>query len=82
MALDDPRAFLNRLPDPGVLDEVQRAPELFSYLQSRVDVIADVGTKLMPIEIKSGQTLNRDFFIGLERWSKLAGPQATSPTLI
>lgn len=49
---------------------------------NEVDVIADVGTKLMPIEIKSGQTLNRDFFIGLERWAKLAGTQATSPTLI
>ena len=49
---------------------------------NEVDVIADVGTKLMPIEIKSGQTLNRDFFIGLERWSKLAGTRATSPTLI
>jgi len=49
---------------------------------NEVDVIVDVGTKLMPIEIKSGQTLNRDFFIGLERWAKLAGPQATSPILI
>ena len=49
---------------------------------NEVDVIADVGTKLMPIEIKSGQTLNRDFFIGLERWVKLAKDQATSPTLI
>ena len=47
-----------------------------------MDVIADVGTQLMPIEIKSGQTLNRDFFIGLERWTKLAKDQATSPTLI
>jgi len=49
---------------------------------NEVDVIADVGTKLMPIEIKSGQTINRDFFVGLERWAKLAGPRATSPTLI
>ncbi len=49
---------------------------------NEVDVIADVGTQLMPIEIKSGQTLNRDFFTGLERWTNLAGSQATSPTLI
>ena len=49
---------------------------------NEVDVIVDVGAKLMPIEIKSGQTLNRDFFVGLERWITLAGPQATSPTLI
>ncbi len=47
-----------------------------------VDVIADVGTKLMPIEIKSGQTLNREFFSGLERWMALAGDQAIAPTLV
>ena len=201
MALDDPRAFLDRLPDGGVLDEVQRAPELLSYLQTRVDaddrmglflltgsqqfgithntakswvsvleasyilfqlrphyanfskrlikspklyfhdtgllcwvigiqessqlathplrgsifetfiiselvktrwnraetmpfyfwrdsngnevdVVVDAGTKLIPIEIKSGQTLNRSFFAGLERWMALAGDKATSPILI
>lgn len=37
LATDDPRGFLARLPDGAVLDEVQRAPDLFSYLQTRVD---------------------------------------------
>lgn len=50
--------------------------------RNEVDVIADVGDKLMPIEIKSGQTLNRDFFTGLERWMVLAGERAISPTLV
>jgi len=36
-ALDDPIGFLNRFPGPVVLDEVQQAPELFSYIQVRVD---------------------------------------------
>lgn len=36
-AQNDPRSFLERFPDGGVLDEVQRCPELFSYLQTRVD---------------------------------------------
>ncbi len=36
-ATRDPRAFLARFPDGAVLDEVPRAPELFSYLQTRVD---------------------------------------------
>lgn len=36
-ARDDPRAFLERFPDGAVFDEVQRYPELFSYLQTRVD---------------------------------------------
>jgi predicted AAA+ superfamily ATPase len=33
----DPRGFLARLPDGAVLDEVQRCPALFSFLQTRVD---------------------------------------------
>jgi len=37
LATDDPRAFLARYPDGAVLDEVQRAPDLFSYLQTRID---------------------------------------------
>lgn len=37
LATDDPRAFLGRFPDGAVLDEVQRAPDLFSYLQTVVD---------------------------------------------
>lgn len=36
-ATRDPRGFLSRYPDGAVLDEVQRAPSLFSYLQTRVD---------------------------------------------
>jgi predicted AAA+ superfamily ATPase len=36
-ASEDPRGFLARFPDGAVLDEVQRAPALFSYLQTRVD---------------------------------------------
>src|SRR6185436_8913694 len=36
-ALRDPRRFLAQFPDGAVLDEVQRAPDLFSYLQGFVD---------------------------------------------
>ncbi len=36
-AAADPRGFLARYPDGAVLDEVQRAPELFSSVQTRVD---------------------------------------------
>ena len=48
---------------------------------NEVDVIADLGGTPMPIEIKSGKTLNRDFFKGLERWIALAG-SVVQPTLI
>ena len=33
----DPRRFLSRFPDGAVLDEVQRCPALFSWLQGAVD---------------------------------------------
>jgi len=36
-ALEGPRAFLGRFARGAILDEIQRAPELFSYLQTRVD---------------------------------------------
>ncbi len=42
-ALADPRAFLARFPRGAVLDEVQRAPQLFSYLQGVVDSSGRMG---------------------------------------
>ena len=36
-ALEDPRWFLAQFDSPVVFDEVQRAPELFSYIQVLVD---------------------------------------------
>ncbi|WP_419661477.1 AAA ATPase like protein [Desulfosarcina variabilis str. Montpellier] len=36
-AIDDPRAFLAQYPDGAVLDEIQRAPDLASYIQPMVD---------------------------------------------
>ena len=36
-AMDDPRGFLSNYQDGAILDEVQRAPELFSYLQQVLD---------------------------------------------
>lgn len=37
MALKDPRAFLEQFPSGAILDEIQRAPELLSYIQPLVD---------------------------------------------
>jgi len=37
-AVDDPRGFLAQYPDGAVLDEIQRAPDLVSYLQPLVDL--------------------------------------------
>jgi len=38
-ATDDPRGFLSNYPQGAVLDEVQRVPELFSYLQQILDEV-------------------------------------------
>ena len=36
-ATKDPRAFLSQFPNGAILDEVQKAPHLFSYLQQTLD---------------------------------------------
>lgn len=42
-AEEDPRGFLARFPDGAILDEAQRCPALFSYLQTRVDAEKRMG---------------------------------------
>lgn len=36
-ATDDPRGFLSTYPDKTIIDEVQRVPSLFSYVQTHTD---------------------------------------------
>lgn len=42
-ATEDPRGFLNQYSDGAILDEVQRCPDLFSYLQSHLDEAVQMG---------------------------------------
>ena len=42
-AQNDPKGFLSRFPQGAVLDEIQRAPDLFSYLQVLVDESGQTG---------------------------------------
>ena len=42
-AISDPRGFLANYPKGAILDEVQRCPELFSYLQTRLDASKAMG---------------------------------------
>lgn len=37
MAVQDPELFLSAYPEPLIIDEIQYAPELFSYLKLRID---------------------------------------------
>jgi len=46
-AKDDPRSFLARFPQGAVLDEVQRCPEILSYLQTRVDTDGRMGIYIL-----------------------------------
>jgi uncharacterized protein len=47
-----------------------------------IDVLIQSGEQLQPVEIKSGQTLNQDYFKGLRKWLAIAGPLAEDPILI
>jgi uncharacterized protein len=42
-AQSDPRAFLRRYPAPLIIDEVQRVPDLLSYIQTAVDASGRMG---------------------------------------
>lgn len=46
-ALNDPRGFLANYPKGAILDEVQRAPELFSYLQQVLDESTEKGAFIL-----------------------------------
>ncbi len=61
----------------------QRAPLFFwrSSAGHEVDLLVELGEKLIPIEIKSGETIAGDFFDGLHKWSELAG-QRTGPAAL
>jgi len=47
-----------------------------------VDLVADHGNMLMPVEIKSGKTIGSDYFTGLDRWKKMAGDRSAQPVLV
>ncbi|MGB5097939.1 MAG: ATP-binding protein [Porticoccaceae bacterium] len=49
---------------------------------NEVDLLIDHGTHLSALEIKSGQTINQDYFKGLEFWQKLAGDTAGKVWLV
>jgi len=49
---------------------------------NEIDLLIDHGQTLQPIEIKSGATINRDFFKGLQKWLSLADDNAKDAALI
>jgi predicted AAA+ superfamily ATPase len=62
-----------------------QAPDLFFWRDSQgleVDLLAERGGELRPLEIKSGQTIAADFCQGLNRWRDLAHQSAAPAWLI
>jgi predicted AAA+ superfamily ATPase len=60
-------------------------PGLYFWRDSNgheVDVIIERGDRWVPVEIKVGMTVARDFFAGLQKWLALAGDRAGDPVLI
>ncbi len=47
MAVEDPRGFLNNFGEHLIIDEVQYAPNLFSYIQTRVDEKNETGMYIL-----------------------------------
>jgi predicted AAA+ superfamily ATPase len=47
LALNDPRGFLDTLGEKAIIDEAQRTPDLFSYIQARVDVKDKTGMYIL-----------------------------------
>lgn len=49
---------------------------------NEIDVLVEKAGTLVPIEIKSGQTVTKDYFTGLKKWLTIAGTSAESPYVI
>jgi predicted AAA+ superfamily ATPase len=49
---------------------------------NEIDVLVEKPDALVPIEIKSGQTVTQDYFTGLKKWLSIAGASAESPHVI
>lgn len=49
---------------------------------TEIDVVVEEGHQLVPVEIKSGQTVTADFAAPLNRWLKYAGTGAKNPTIV
>lgn len=44
---EDPRGFISQYPDKTIIDEVQRVPELLSYLQTHTDLAGNNGMYIL-----------------------------------
>jgi len=62
-----------------------REPDLYFWRDAtghEVDILIDQGATLVPVEVKSGETVTGDFFTGLTFFRDLAGAQSTPAALV
>ncbi|WP_414699078.1 DUF4143 domain-containing protein [Oligoflexus sp.] len=62
-----------------------RIPPLYFWRENKgveVDLIIETSQALIPIEIKSGETFNRDFLKTLQNYLSFAKPRAKNPGLV
>lgn len=60
-------------------------PDIYFWRDSgghEIDIIMDMGKELVPIEIKSGQTIVGDYFSGIDYWLDLAGNKNKASAII
>ena len=92
-ALTDPRGFLRRFSEGVILDEIQRATgfspisrawwiKILCPTGHEVDVVIDTGRSLVPVEIKSGETIDPSFFDGLRYFISLGSPALKTGVLV
>ncbi|MFM7783128.1 MAG: ATP-binding protein [Gammaproteobacteria bacterium] len=78
-AQSDPRGFLSNFPEGAILDEIQRCPELFSYLQERVDRDSCAGafvlTGSQQFDLRAGITQSLAGRVGLVQLLPFAAPE-------
>lgn len=72
-ALNDPRGFLNSYESGAIIDEVQYAPDLFSYIQTRVDLSQKEGEFIL--------TGSQNFLLSEKISQSLAGRAAITELL-
>lgn len=60
-------------------------PDIYFWRDStghELDIIIDLGNRLIPIEVKSGHTIAKDFFNGLDFWKTLSNNPSAPTALI
>ena len=75
---NDSEGFLAQYPEGAIIDEIQRVPELTSYIQvlvdekgaNEIDLLIPRGAGYQPVEIKSGMSLSPSLLDRLKWFQK------------